>query len=195
MGNCFGLSYNSPPPPTSPPSATTPLPSKKQRKEQPYVTDEVVAIRNEANACHEKLVQCAKESQDFYQKGDKKKAHTLSEQKKNWKKRQDDTNKKAANLILQSQHWKIDGEIDLHGLYLNEAIDATRDFLKHWSKKYNNLNDRKTIVLIITGAGNHSENHKAVIRPKVEQLLQQLDYIYRSVHGNGAFEVTLKPSQ
>jgi DNA-nicking Smr family endonuclease len=168
MGNCFGSSSAVDSPPSRPATITLP-PSKKQRKgEQAFVTDGVISLRDQASIYHEKLVQCAKESQD-------------------------DTNKKASNLILQSQNWQTSGEIDLHGLYLNEAIDATTAFLKHWCKK-SNYKNRKT-VLVITGAGHHSSDHKAVIRPKVEKLLQQQGHIYESVHGNGAFKVTLKPSQ
>lgn len=195
MGNCFGSSsaVDSPQHPSRPATTTLP-PSKKQRKgEQAFVTDDVIALRDQASTYHEKLVQCAKESQDAYKRGDKGKAHTLSEQKKKWKTKQDDTNKKASNLILQSQNWQTSGEIDLHGLFVNEAIDAATAFLKYWCKKSNSKN-RKT-VLVITGAGHHSSDHKAVIRPKVEELLQQQGHIYESVNGNGAFKVTLKPSQ
>ena len=189
MGNCcFGSSSAASPAP--PPPVSLP-PSKKQRKEQPFVTDQVSSLRNQASTYHEKLVQCAKQAHEAYKKGDKSKAHTLSELKKSWQKKQDDANRKATKLILQPQKWQRSGEIDLHGLHLDEAMGAIREFFRHWSKK---ASSRKT-VLVITGAGRHSENHKAVIRPKVEQLLQQQRLDYRSVHGNGAFEVTLKPSQ
>ena len=117
---------------------------------------------------------------------------------KSRQKKQDDANRKAAKLILQPQNWQTSGEIDLHGLHLDEAMDATRGFLKHWSKqKASSISSSisRNTVLVITGAGRHSENHKAVIRPKVEQLLQQQRLAYTSVNGNGAFEITLKPSQ
>eukprot|EP00531_Pseudo-nitzschia_arenysensis_P016571 CAMPEP_0116128324 /NCGR_PEP_ID=MMETSP0329-20121206/7303_1 /TAXON_ID=697910 /ORGANISM="Pseudo-nitzschia arenysensis, Strain B593" /LENGTH=165 /DNA_ID=CAMNT_0003622463 /DNA_START=72 /DNA_END=569 /DNA_ORIENTATION=- len=165
MGNCFGSAssvVND-----RPPAAISAPPAKKQRKEQPYVTNQV---------------------EELGEKGD---AHTLSEEKKNWQKKKEDANRRAAKLILEPQKWQTTGEIDLHGLYLDEALDATREFLKYWSKK---ASTRDT-VLVITGAGHHSENNKAVIRPKVERLLQEQSLEYESVHGDGAFRVTLKPSQ
>jgi DNA-nicking Smr family endonuclease len=189
MGNCFGFSSAASPDP--PPADVSAPPAKKQRKEQPFVTDQVETFRNQASAYHDKVVQCAKRSQEAWKKGEKSEAHTLSEEKKGWQKNKDEANRKAAKIILESQKWQTSGEIDLHGLYLDEALDATRAFLKHWSKKASGRN----IVLIITGAGHHSENNKAVIRPKVEEFLQEQRLEYESVHGNGAFRVTLKASQ
>jgi len=185
MGNCFGSAsavVNDPP--------VSAPPSKKQRKEQPYVTDQVEELRDKAGAYHDKVVSCAKRSQEAWQKGDKGDAHTLSEEKKSWQKKKEDANRRAAKLILEPQKWQTTGEIDLHGLYLDEALDATKEFLKYWSKKAS-----RDTVLVITGAGHHSENNKAVIRPKVERLLREQSLKYESVHGDGAFRVTLKPSQ
>mmetsp|Transcript_27560 Transcript_27560/g.58967 ORF Transcript_27560/g.58967 Transcript_27560/m.58967 type:complete len:191 (+) Transcript_27560:16-588(+) len=190
MGNCcFGSSSAATPEPA--PAPAHDRPPKRQKKEQPFVTEEVEALRNQASTYHDKVVQCAKQSQEAYQKGEKAEAKNLSEQKKAWQKRKDDANRYAAQTILQPQKWQMSGEIDLHGLYLDEALDATRAFLKHWSKK---VSSRDT-VLIITGAGNHSENNKAVIKPKVEQMLRQQRLEYELVHGGGAFKVTLKPRQ
>ena len=213
MGNCLGLSSaatepsssSSPhrPADASPPAHYPPRPTKKQRKDdeqqqqqqqqQPFVTDQVVSLRDQAAEYHEKVVACAKRSQDAYRKGDKGEAHEQSEQKKNWQSKRDEANRKAARIVLQAQKWETTGEIDLHGLHLNEATDAARDFLRHWSKKSNSTNGG--VVTIITGAGHHSENNKAVIRPNVERMLQEQGLTYKSVHGDGAFEVTIKPSQ
>jgi DNA-nicking Smr family endonuclease len=182
MGNCFGSS-----------SATAGPPAKRHKADgqQKFVTDQVLALRNQADGYHQKVVASAKESQQAYQKGDKQRAKTLSEDKKRWQQRQDDANRKAAQLILKPQASSVSGEIDLHGLYLDEALEATQDFLKYWSKK----TASREMVLIITGAGHHSENNKAVIRPKVEALLRKERLRYESAHGNGAFQVYLKPSQ
>ena len=189
MGNCFGSSSAA----TEPQSPHRP--PKKQKTDhddvdQKYVTDQVLKLRNEAETYHDKVVKCAKESQAAYKAGNKKKAHDLSEDKKKFQVKRDDANNKAATLILQAQKWQTTGEIDLHGLHLDEAMDATEKFLKHWSKK-----STKDTVLVITGAGHHSANNKAIIRPKVEQLLKKQKLRYESVNGDGAFKVHIKPSQ
>jgi DNA-nicking Smr family endonuclease len=137
-------------------------------------------------------VDCARRSQQAWQSGDKAKAKTLSDEKKDWQKKQDASNAKASALILSAQHWETTQEIDLHGLFLDEALAATKDFLKHWTKK---AKQEMTIVLVITGAGHHSENNKAVLRPRVEELLKDQRLDYESVHGDGAFEVALRPKQ
>ena len=188
MGNCFGFKSAVV---SEPPATDSARPQKKLRKEQPFVTDQVESLRSQASIYHSKVVQCAKASQEAWKNGKKGDAHTLSEEKKNWQKKKDDANRRAAKLILEPQNWQTSKEIDLHGLYLDEAMDATREFIRHWSKK----TLRRETVLIITGAGNHSENKKAVIRPTVEELLQDQGLEYESVHGNGAFRVILLPSQ
>jgi DNA-nicking Smr family endonuclease len=196
MGNCLGWSSSA--------AETTGStdqhhpggpPPKKQKIElidgQKYVTADVVRYRNEASDYHDKVVSCAKGSQDAYQKGDKQKAKTLSEEKKQWQTKQDDANRRAVQLIVQPQKWQSSGELDLHGLHVDEALDVTEDFLAYWSKK---ANSRET-VLIITGAGHHSDGHKAVIRPQVASLLKKKHLQYESTHKDGAYEVHLRPSQ
>jgi len=199
MGNCFGSSSAVADPPKSsrPTSSAAGPPKKKPRidfssDEQQYVTEDVQALRDKAGKYHSRVVDCAKRSQAAWQSGNKAEAKTLSDEKKDWQKKQDASNRKACALILSAQHWETSKEIDLHGLFLDEALEATKDFLKHWTKQ---AKKELTIVLIITGAGHHSENNKAVIRPKVEELLQDQRLDYESVHGDGAFEVTLKPKQ
>ena len=190
-----------PPGATAATTTTQPPPSKKQRKEQPYVTEDVVQYRAQAQTYHANVVTCAQQSQQAYQRGDKETAHTLSKEKKHWQQKQEAANEQAATVILQLQHWKRDGTLDLHGLYLEEAMKATRTFLDYWgtnqrrTKQSQDGGTRNNTVLIITGAGHHSNNSRAVLRPKVEELLQQEQYTYKSVHGDGAFEVTIKPSQ
>lgn len=190
MGNCFGSS-SSPAVASPAPAPVAAPPAKKQRIEQPFVTEQVETLRKEAGAYHEKVVRCAKRSQEAYQKGEKGEAHRLSEEKKGYQRKRDEANEKAAKLILEPQKWQTSGEIDLHGLHAEEALDATRAFLKHWSKQAAG----KETVLIITGAGHHSEHHRAVIRPRVEELLREQRLEFESVHGNGAFRVALKPRQ
>eukprot|EP00934_Nitzschia_sp_Nitz4_P004403 Nitzschia sp. Nitz4//scaffold63_size106090//94600//95145//NITZ4_004414-RA/size106090-processed-gene-0.71-mRNA-1//1//CDS//3329556047//4393//frame0 len=181
MGNCF----------RSTGTVEGPPPKRHKVDGQKYVTDEVLKLRDQASTYHGKVVSFAQQASDAYKNGKKKEAHTYSENKKSWQKKQDDANAKAAQLILSAQHWQTSGELDLHGLFLDEAMNATRDFLKYWSKK---TSQRKT-VLIITGAGHHSDKHRAIIRPEVEKLLRKEKLSFQSVSKNGAFEVTLRPSQ
>lgn len=189
MGNCFRSTSA-----TDAENAAT-RPSKRHKTstegEQKYVVPKVLKLRDEASACHDKVVALAKQASEAYQKGQKKEAHDFSEAKKKWQQKKDDANQRAAKLILSAQPWQSSGEIDLHGLYLEEALDATTTFLTYWSKR----TAARTTVLIITGAGHHSENQKAVIRPQVEKLLRRQKLQFESVSKDGAFNVHLRPSQ
>lgn len=194
MGNCLGWTWSGEPASADHGGPAAP-PPKKQKVElvagQKYVTEGVVRLRNEASTYHDRVVSCATESQRAYKGGDGQKAKAMSDEKKEWQAKQDGANQRAAQLILQPQRWQTSGELDLHGLYVEEALDATQDFLDHWSKK---AGTRRT-VQIITGAGHHSDDHKAAIRPKVASLLRKEGLQYESTHKDGAFEVHLKPSQ
>jgi DNA-nicking Smr family endonuclease len=56
--------------------------------------------------------------------------------------------------------------LDLHGLHVDEAIEATK-------KKLELLKSGAIGHLeVVTGAGHHSESGKAAIRPAVEELLK-----------------------
>ncbi|KAH9952986.1 hypothetical protein BC827DRAFT_1147347, partial [Russula dissimulans] len=59
------------------------------------------------------------------------------------------------------------GEVDLHGLYVKEAI-------AHANKSIAEARARgdKEIRLIV-GKGNHSENHMAKIKPAIEDPVQE----------------------
>jgi DNA-nicking Smr family endonuclease len=96
----------------------------------------------------------------------------------------DQANTKASKLIIEGQDWMRSGELDLHGLFLQEALAATHMFLEYW------IRNRRDTVLIITGAGHHSKHkYQPVLRPKVVALLQE------RVHKNGALLVSLRPRQ
>ena len=117
----------------------------------------------------------------------------MSQQKTEWQRKRDEANRKASQAIIQGQPWKTNGEIDLHGLFLDEAIKITKEFLGYWSKQ--KPSSARATVLIVTGNGHHSDNHRAVIRPQIEELLRSERYQYQSVHGDGAFQVQIKPLQ
>lgn len=180
MGNCFGRH--------SPEAVITP-PVGRRDEGQIYVTNDVVKLRAQADDFHTKVVECAQQASEAYQRGDKKRAHELSQQKTDYQREQDAANRIACRLILEAQRWERTGTIDLHGLYLQEAMEAVQTFLSHHAQL------KASTVLIITGAGHHSKGKQAVIRPKVEELLKQRKLDYKSVHGDGAFEIHLRPRQ
>ena len=86
-------------------------------------------------------------------------------------------------------------KLDFHdfsgqSLHPVEIQDATREFLEEC------IGSELTKVEIITGRGLHSENGRAIVKPTVRTLLNQvrgrLVESFRETSNGGAFEVILK---
>jgi DNA-nicking Smr family endonuclease len=73
--------------------------------------------------------------------------------------------------------------IDLHGLYVEEAVGFVKERLESLK------NSGKTLS-IITGAGNHSKD-KALIKPKIFDMIKQFGYTYTEVN-EGTIDVLIK---
>ena len=74
--------------------------------------------------------------------------------------------------------------IDLHGFWPAEALAVLESTLLG----PNDLAGTK--LLVITGRGAHSRNHRAVVRPAVEKWLRDHGFSFRDVNG-GSYEVFL----
>ena len=73
-------------------------------------------------------------------------------------------NNQAASILLKSQNLAEADKIDLHSLRAQEAVEATRDFVK-------SCIGRLETVQVITGQGSHSDKAKgAVIKPAIINL-------------------------
>jgi DNA-nicking Smr family endonuclease len=96
---------------------------------------------------------------------------------------------------LRRGHWKIQGEIDLHGLTVAEARPVLVEFLNDC------LRDGVRCVRIIHGKGLGSKNQVPVLKRKVASWLMQRDEILafcqarRTEGGGGAAMVLLKSAK
>ena len=134
-----------------------------------YCGEEGNKLRLQAQRIVEERSQLINESQQCYKNNEKGKAKELSEKSKILGLKIEEINKQAAEVILNYRNKGHDENyLDLHGLYLEEALKIFRERLELLQKK--NLN-YEIIFEVITGAGNHSKN-KAVIKPKVIEELQ-----------------------
>ena len=94
----------------------------------------------------------------------------------------------AAQAIFASKNAGLDAsEIDLHGLYVEEALEIVKARLDGIDARRHGETNRG--LRIITGAGHHSDGGRARIRPAVEALLRERHYEYQ-VDGPGAFVIT-----
>jgi len=108
------------------------------------------------------------QSQQSFKSGDKAAAKELSEKGKKEQALMEEANKQAADLIFHSKNKSQPADsIDLHLLLVTEAVERTEKRIEQCqSKKENHL-------IIIHGAGHHSEGNKQKIKPAIVKMLQE----------------------
>ena len=91
-------------------------------------------------------------------------AKVFSDRGKEHRAKMEAANKRAMEIIIGPQNLAEAEKIDLHGLLVQEAVEATRDFVK-------SSIGRLETVQVITGQGSHSDKAKgAVIKPAIINL-------------------------
>ena len=95
---------------------------------------------------------------------------------------------------LRRGRWVVMGQLDLHGMFVEEAREAVVDFIKK-----SRANER-LCVRIIHGKGNGSPDRQSILREKVRRWLKQFDEVvafaqpYERDGGAGATVIRLKPA-
>jgi DNA-nicking Smr family endonuclease len=139
-------------------------PLKSKSKEE-----EILLLRERANELYEQSRQVSLKSQQEYRNGNKKKAHELSQEKKRLIEAAETKNREAAKLQISLKNdGRETNELDLHGLYVKEALSAVEYRLKH----------SFTELVIITGKGNHSQDQQAKIKPAIIEYLESRNYFF-----------------
>ncbi|KAK0502598.1 hypothetical protein EDD18DRAFT_1141584 [Armillaria luteobubalina] len=114
------------------------------------------------------MARCFSESHEAFDRGDHAAAKDLSNQGKNHKQKMEQLNKEASNWIyLANNRGREPGEIDLHGLYVKEAIAYTDTALA----KARLRGDSE--IRLIVGKGSHSEGGVAKVKLAVEELMRK----------------------
>lgn len=83
-----------------------------------------------------------------------------------------EANARAAQVILKPQNSHETGILDVHGLYVQEAEEATNAFLLQQQRAR-----RFQEVEFITGAGHHSAHHQAKIKVCGAEVLVRAVYM------------------
>ena len=109
-------------------------------------------------------------------------------------------NRKTTEFVFNSCNSEqlIDQEIDLHGLTKNEALNIisqrfriVQDSLDSGNLSPNTSN-KDHIYKIIAGAGNHSAFGKAILKPAIQNMLQQKGYDHYADLNHGVFLVRFR---
>nr|GAT57624.1 predicted protein [Mycena chlorophos] len=129
-----------------------------------------MAMRAEANKEGDAMAQCFSQSHEAYDRGDGALAKELSNKGKEHQANMNRINEQAANWIfIENNKDSQPGEVDLHGLYVREAIDRTDRAIEDAKRN----GDRE--LRLIVGKGLHSQGHVAKLKPAIEELMQKWD--------------------
>ena len=105
-----------------------------------------------------------RQAHDLWEKGDKAGAKTMSERGKELDAQAKKLHDQAAHAIyLHRNGGRQDTYIDLHGLFVEEALRFLKERLKTFAPGEK--------LEVVTGAGHHSEDHQARIKPAVIEYL------------------------
>ncbi|GAA5843134.1 hypothetical protein JCM9279_001871 [Rhodotorula babjevae] len=127
-----------------------------------------VELRNLAIREGDLMAKAFSASKQAYTAGDGAAAHDLSAEGKEHQRNKDRYNDQAAAWIFNENN-KVQppGSIDLHGLYVQEAIEYTERAIA------DGRNKGMPELRIIVGKGNHSPSHVAKIKPAITDLMQR----------------------
>lgn len=131
---------------------------------------------------------CFENSKKAFDEDRKKEAKEMSEEGKLHGKQMEEANQRAVDEILTPQKLSESEKIDLHGLLVAEAVEATRTFVKNHLTR-----GGKEKLFIITGAGHHSDKAKGpVIKPAIINLCKEEKWNLQADEDNeGSFTVLL----
>ncbi|KIO25502.1 hypothetical protein M407DRAFT_8388 [Tulasnella calospora MUT 4182] len=130
-----------------------------------------VTLRAQANAEGDAMGRCFRESQEAYRSGDRARAKELSDQGKLHKAEMEELNKKASEgIFIANNVNRPPHEIDLHSLYVNEAIERTTLALIAARER----GDPQ--LHLIVGRGMHSRDSVGKLRVAIENLMTMYDF-------------------
>lgn len=125
-------------------------------------------LRAQAEKLYQKRSQLSSQSQQAYKRGDKQKAHELSQELKKILQQAENYNRQAAEYVFRENNTDSAGdEIDLHGLYVKEAEWILQKRISEC------LRTNQSHLKVIVGKGLHSQNGIAKLKPAVDQLCDE----------------------
>ncbi|KAG5643594.1 hypothetical protein DXG03_000602 [Asterophora parasitica] len=127
-----------------------------------------VGLRARANEEGDAMAKAFEQSKQAYGQGDGAAAKTLSNRGKEHQRNMESLNRQAADWIfIENNKDSKPGEIDLHGLYVKEAIARTDQAIQEAKQRGDSE------LHLIVGKGLHSKGGSAKIKPAVEELMQR----------------------
>ncbi|TBU29614.1 hypothetical protein BD311DRAFT_777500 [Dichomitus squalens] len=171
---------SSPPPRPWSPDSGRPDPNQVNQHNAHYMD-----LRARANAAGDEMARNFEAAHQAYESGDGARAKELSNAGKAAQGEMERLNEEAAEWIFKGEQ-NNPGEVDLHGLYVKEAIRFTDKSIVEARSR----GDRQ--LRLIVGKGLHSTNHVAKLKPAIEELIQKHGLVAElDEHNSGVLIVNL----
>ncbi|XP_035682236.1 NEDD4-binding protein 2-like isoform X1 [Branchiostoma floridae] len=164
-----------------------------QETEEPDYED----FRTEATIHYKQRQECFQKAATAYQKGQKELAFYYAQQGHLHTDKLREANRRASEKILELKNAGLDqlNCLDLHGLHVNEAIDALKSVLKEKERELHHASTSRhpvaNYICVITGRGNNSRGGVARLKPAVLNYLHTNDYRFTEPQV-GLVKITLK---
>ncbi|MCJ1289561.1 hypothetical protein MMC34_001094 [Xylographa carneopallida] len=145
-------------------------------------------LRGLARQEHDKRSSCFDKAHNAYERGDGQSAHALSEEGKRHAQLMEQYNKQASDYVFRENNavGRVDGDtIDLHGQFVEEAENILEQRIRYAQQ------NGQTHLHVIVGKGNHSVDHIQKIKPRVEQVCQELGLQYVTEPNAGRMYINL----
>lgn len=139
-------------------------------------------------AASDRLTYCSSQAHEAYERGDGAGAKQLSNEGKEHAAKMEQYNKQASEYIFRENNAVdrvADDTIDLHGQFVEEAEDILEARIRNAQAR------GQTHLHVIVGKGNHSVGHVQKIKPRVEQVCQELGLQYKTEENEGRIYVNL----
>ncbi|KAJ3117364.1 hypothetical protein HDU96_007018 [Phlyctochytrium bullatum] len=125
-------------------------------------------LRDEADALYKSARESSQKSQDAYKSGRHADARLYSEQAASLRAQAQCKAKEAADAVFQEKNaGRPIGEIDLHGLFVEEALERLKERIQ--TCKRQGVEE----LVVITGIGRNSVDNVPKIKERVKQLVQE----------------------
>jgi DNA-nicking Smr family endonuclease len=153
--------------PGQPPNGIKPNHGRYNDNEVNQKNERYRQLRAQAQSEGDKMAKCFDASHKAYSQGDGGRAKQLSNEGHEHKLRMEQLNGEAADWIYKANNEDSSAnEVDLHGLYTQEAIAKTEQAIRQAQQQ--GMGELRVIV----GKGIHSKDHVAHIKPAIEKLMQ-----------------------
>ncbi|KZP17983.1 DUF1771-domain-containing protein, partial [Athelia psychrophila] len=150
------------------PSSPPPKPHYQDQNQANQHDAHYTGLRAQANTEGDAMARAYEQSHEAYARGDGAGAKQLSNEGHAHKDKMESLNKQASDWIfVENNKDSKPGEIDLHGLYVKEAISHTDQAIVQAKQRGD------ADIHLIVGKGIHSQGGHAKIKPAIEELMQK----------------------